>query len=198
MKIMEIIIIIIIIKLIINKQINFNLIRYIMSWQDYINGYLLNNTDPNTGKTATNVSQHAAIVGNTDGTLWAGTPNFSLQSYSFEVEKDDGTTTNVQFDEFKNLADAFANNGFTNLPGGIRINNEKYFSVNFDSERNVLYLKKSGGGAAVAKSNLGFVIATFSSSLKTRNYHGAEEPQNPGLVNKAVEDLQKFLVENNL
>jgi hypothetical protein len=169
-----------------------------MSWQDYVNNYLVNNTDQNSGKTAVNVVEHGAIIGNTDGTVWAATPGFTLEVYSATVEKEDGTSENVEINEFANLLDAFNNGGKTTKKGGIRIHKEKYFIVISDTEKNVMYLKKSGGGAAIAKSNLGFVIGTFSSKLKTKNYHGAEEPQNPGMVNRAVEELQTFLKENNL
>jgi hypothetical protein len=169
-----------------------------MSWQDYVTSFLVNNTDANSGKTATNLCEHGAIIGNTDGTVWASTPGFTLDKYSLDQEKEDGTKEKIEVDEFASLADAFNNQGNTSRKGGIRIHKEKYFSVSFDSDRNVLYLKKNGGGAAVAKSNLGFVIATFSSKLKSTNYNGAEEPQNPGLLNGAVEKLQTFLVDNSL
>ena len=56
-----------------------------MSWQDYVNNYLVNYTDSNSGKTASNVSEHGAIVGNTDGTVWASTPGFALEKYSTDV-----------------------------------------------------------------------------------------------------------------
>lgn len=169
-----------------------------MSWQDYVNNYLVNYVDANSGKTASNVCEHGAIIGNTDGTVWASTPGFTLQTYTTEVEKDDGTTANVEINEFTNLLDAFNNQGTTSKVGGIRIHKEKYFSVSFDGEKGVLYLKKNGGGACVAKSNLGFVIGTYSSKLKLKNLNGAEEPQNPGMTNRACEDLQKFLTDNSL
>ena len=104
----------------------------------------------------------------------------------------------INVNEFENLLDAFNNSGVSTKKGGIRINNEKYFIVSFDAERGVMYLKKSGGGAAVAKSNLAFVISTFSSKKKLRNFNNVEEPQNPGMTNRVVEELQKFLLENNL
>lgn len=169
-----------------------------MSWADYVTGYLVNFTDTMTGKAAYNISESAAIVGNQDGTVWASTQGFSLGTYKVEVDKDDGSTETVNVNEFENLLDAFNNSGITSKKGGIRINNEKYFSVSFDGERGVLYLKKSGGGAAVAKSNLAFVISTFSSKSKLRNFNNVDEPQNPGMTNRVVEELQKFLQENSL
>lgn len=169
-----------------------------MSWTDYVNGYLINNTDVNTGKTMTNVVEHAAIIGNTDGTVWASSPGFTLESYKVTLDGEDGTPFEANINEFANLLDAFSKNGITSLQGGIRINKEKYFSVSMDNDRNVLYLKKSGGGACVAKSNLAFVIATWNSKLKETNYNGAQVPQNPGDANKACESLQAFLIENSL
>jgi hypothetical protein len=169
-----------------------------MSWQDYVTGYLQNYTDPNNGKTASNVCEHGAIVGNQDGVVWASTPGFSFETYQVELEKDDGTTEKVEVNEFANLLDAFNNAGSTSKKGGIRIHKEKYFIVSYDSEKGVMYLKKNGGGAAVAKSAQGFVIGTWNGKLKTKNFTGVDEPQNPGATNRSVEDLQKFLVENNL
>jgi hypothetical protein len=169
-----------------------------MSWSDYVSGYLVNYTDQNNGKTASNVVEHGAIVGNTDGTVWASTSGFELSTYSTDIEQDDGTTKTVEVNEFANMLDAFNNKGATSKAGGVRIHKEKYYMVSFDSDREVMYLKKSGGGAAVAKSNLAFVIATFNTKLKSKGLSGAEEPQNPGLVNRAAEDLQTFLKTNNL
>jgi len=161
--------------------------------------YLINLTDSNTGKVATNVCEHGAIVGNTDGTVWASTSGFSLDKYAVEVEKESGDgTEKVNIDEFANLLDAFNNAGKTSKKGGLRIHKEKYYPVSYDADTQVMYLKKSGGGAAVGKSNLGFVIGTFNSKLKSKAFNGTSEPQNPGLVNKGVLDLQAFLKANNL
>ncbi len=170
-----------------------------MSWQDYIDNYLVNFHDANKNATASNVCESGAIVGNQDGTVWASTPGFKLGSEEVEIQKDDGSGTfKTTINEFSNLLDAFTNNGVVKAVGGIRINGEKYFIVSFDADRSILYLKKAGGGAAVAKSNLGFVIGTFSSSKKLKNFHGQDEPQNPGMTNRVVEELQAFLTANNL
>jgi hypothetical protein len=170
-----------------------------MSWNDYVYGYLINNTDANSGKTATNVAQHAAIIGNTDGTVWASSPGFTLETYDLKIENEDGSSKNAKVNEFANLLSAFnSQTGNTSNAGGIRIHKEKYFAVSKDNDRNVLYLKKSGGGAVVAKSNLAFVIATYSSQLKEKNYNGVETSQNPGDLNRAAESLQQFLLDNNL
>ena len=61
-----------------------------------------------------------------------------------------------------------------------------------------MYLKCNGGGATVAKSNLGFVVGTFDSKVKLTNFQGKEEQQNVALCNRAVEELQAFLLANSL
>ena len=169
-----------------------------MSWNDYINYYLLNLTDQNKGLSATNVCSTGAIFGNADGTIWASTPGFALKVEKVEVDKGDGTTETKEVNEFANLLSVFSSKGKTNPTGGIRINGVKYYLTNFDDEKNIVYLKSSGGGAAVAKSNLGFVVGTFDSSKKLTNFSGAQEPQNVGYCNRAVEELQAFLLANNL
>ena len=170
-----------------------------MSWQDYVNGYLVNWVDTNQdNKSYTNVCEHGALVGNSDGTVWAKTDKFNFGTIGVEVEKEDGTgTERIEVNEFENLRDAFENQGTTSKKGGLRINTEKYFMVSFDADRNVMYLKKNGGGACVAKSGLAYVIGTFNSSMKT-NIGGKDVPQNPGATNLVCEKLQEFLVSNSL
>jgi len=47
----------------------------------------------------------------------------------------------------------------------------------FDSDLGMMYLKKSGDGAAIARSNLGYVIRTFMSNKKQTNFDRVQEPQ---------------------
>jgi hypothetical protein len=169
-----------------------------MSWNDYINNYLVNNQDVSTQKVAYNILENAAIVGSGDGTIWASTPDFTFGTHNVEVEKDDGTSETVSVNEFENLVDAFNNKGVCSKKGGIRINKEKYYVASSDDDKNVLYLKKNGGGAAVAKSGLAFIIGIYASKNKLKNYNGIEEPQSPGMTNRVVENLQSFLLENSL
>lgn len=170
-----------------------------MSWIDYVTGYLVNYTDQSTAKTATNVCEHGAIIGNQDGAMWASTPGFTLETYTTEIEKEDGSgTEKVEINEFAHLLDAFNNGGRSSMKGGIRLHKEKYYVVSSDAEKGVLYLKRNGGGACVAKSGQGFVIGTWSSKCKFKNFNGVEEVQNPGVINRATEDLQKFLLDNSL
>jgi hypothetical protein len=163
-----------------------------MSWSDYVNCYLVNLTD--NDKEHKNVCEHGLIVG-MDGTVWASTAGFKFGTETVKVEKEDGSgTVDVQLNEFVNLKDALDNNGVCSKAGGLRLNGKKFFMVNFDKDKNVMYLKTSGGGAAVAKSNLGIVIGLWSGDKKM----GDGTPQNAGIANLAVEKLQEFLVTNNL
>ena len=169
-----------------------------MSWIDYVNAFLINYADPNTQKTYANACEHGAIIGNQDGAVWAASPGFGFGLVEVEVDKEDGSgTQKVKVNEFENLNDAFNNQGTTKKQGGLRINKEKYFMVNFDGEKNVMYLKKSGGGACVAKSGLGYVIGTFNTS-KNVTINGHPSAQSPGTCNLVCEKLQEFLVSNNL
>jgi hypothetical protein len=61
-----------------------------MSWQDYVDNFLINHTNPNTGKSAYTICQYGAIVGNQDGTIWASTPGFTFEKYSTEIDDDQG------------------------------------------------------------------------------------------------------------
>jgi len=168
-----------------------------MSWNNHLNGYLINYTNQNNGLTLNNLSENAAMIG-IDGNLWAATPGFSLSKYSAPVVNDDGTSSMAQLDELATLHDVFENHGATSRPGGIRINNEKYFIVAYDPERSVLYLRKQNGGACVAKSNTAYVIGTFSASLKMNDSSRGQIQQNPGAINLACESLQEFLLAMNL
>lgn len=170
-----------------------------MSWQDYVNAYLVSWVDVNNdNKTYINVCEHGALVGNGDGTVWAKTANFNFGIIKVDIDKEDGSgTESVTINEFENLKDAFDNQGTTKKKGGIRINTEKYFMVNFDSERSVMYLKKNGGGACIAKSGLAYVIGTFNTGIKS-TVNGKEINQNPGNCNLVCEKLQEFLTTNNL
>lgn len=168
-----------------------------MSWSDYVDNFLVNYTDTNNGTVYNNINEHGAIFGNTDGTIWASTPGFSLKVENVEQDNEDGSGTHtVQVNEFENLKSTFDNNGVAPKTG-VRINGEKYFVVNFDADRSLLYLKKNGGGASVARTGQAYVIGVFNSS-KQVTVNGTESPQNPGVTNLVVERLQTFLTENNL
>lgn len=169
-----------------------------MSWNDYINGYLVNYTDDNIGKTLNNVSENAAIIGNTDGTMWAATEGFTLANYSVAIEDDAGDTKTVQVNEFANLLDAFSNGGKTSKAGGVRLNKEKYLVIGFDPGKNIMFLKKKNGGACIAKSNIAFVIGTFHAAKQVTINGDFTEAQSFGTLNQSCEKLQAFLFDNAL
>lgn len=108
---------------------------------------------------------------------------------------EDGTTSKVDINQFSNLLETFKNFGVPPMPVGIRINGEKFLTVNFDSSKQMLYLKKTSGGAAVGKTKTGFVIRVFSSNRK--GYNGQDETHEP-FTSKSLEDIQKYLIEKNL
>lgn len=89
---------------------------------------------------------------------------------------------------------ALKNNGVPTDPNvGIRINNQKYYSVRFDPENHSWYLKKDNGGACIAISNLALILGTFS--LKLNQANGVA--QSPGVTNKACEYIASQLRESN-
>ena len=70
-----------------------------------------------------------------------------------------------------NIVDAFNNNGDCKKVGGIRLSKEKFYMVNFDSDKKVM--------------------------SKKMKFDGKEENQNPGMCNKVVEELQEYLISLN-
>lgn len=96
---------------------------------------------------------------------------------------------------------ALQNKGDCKLKGGVRVGGEKYFMVNFDEEKNIMYLKKSGGGAAAALSNTGVVFASYDISktcTTTKDGETTSTNQNGPNVNLGVQNLQDFLLNNSL
>jgi hypothetical protein len=67
-----------------------------------------------------------------------------LPSYNFELEdeNDPDKKHNVVVDERANLLEALANNGVAKNKAGIRLYNQKYYTVRTDPESGTLYLKK--------------------------------------------------------
>ena len=168
-----------------------------MSWNDYVQGYLVRYANQPTGERLSNVCENGALVG-TDGTVWAATPGFALEKYSTSVENGDGTSATIRIDEFSQLSQAFTSAGMASRLGGIRIHREKYYTISYDSEKHIMYLRKENGGACIAKTNICYVIATFSRARTMNKSNGEQCPQNPGATNRSVEELQNYLISNNL
>ena len=64
---------------------------------------------------------------------------------------------------------ALNNGGQAGHPAGVRINNQKYYTVNFDTDAGTWYLKKEKGGACCTKTKTAVVIGTFSSTIQMEN-----------------------------
>mmetsp|Transcript_61221 Transcript_61221/g.70149 ORF Transcript_61221/g.70149 Transcript_61221/m.70149 type:complete len:167 (+) Transcript_61221:110-610(+) len=163
-----------------------------MSWQPYVDTQLMQKHGK-TGST-TNVSEHAAIYGH-NGTLWAASPGFSLATREVEVATEEGGSEQITMNEFENMANTFQNNGVCSKKGGLRINGVKCFLVRYDPMMKVAYLKKSQGGAAIAKTNRTFIVATFNQEKEATLPDGKKVPQNPGLTNTCVENLAIALTD---
>lgn len=67
-----------------------------------------------------------------------------MPRYEFELEdeKDPTKKHKVLVDERVNLLEALENNGVAKNKAGIRIYNQKYYTVHWDANTNTLYLKK--------------------------------------------------------
>lgn len=170
-----------------------------MSYSQLVDAYLINSTDQETGETMQHVCEHGALIGQ-DGTPWAASPGFSLDTYDAVVDQGDGTSSSVRIDEFAALVEAYRNQGATTRPGGIRLHREKYFPISYISTENggLLCLRKRNGGACVAKSNKAYIIGIFSSGRKIRDMGGREVPQNPGATSLACKSLMDLLVSSEL
>lgn len=166
-----------------------------MSYSQFVDAYLINTTDQETGETMQHVCEHGALIGE-DGTPWAASPGFSLDTYDAVVDQGDGTSSSARIDEFAALLEAYKNRGATTRPGGIRLHREKYFPISYIDTENggLLCLRKRNGGACVAKSNKAYVIGIFSSGLKIRDMNGREVPQHPGATSLACKSLLDLLV----
>ena len=162
-----------------------------MSWNDYITSKLLNVQDSN-GHILVNAVEEAAIIGNTDGAIWASTQGFTIGTVTVEVEG----KGKIQMNEFINIADAFAHNGDCTKDGGIRLNGVKYFMINFDNDKKTMYLKRQGGGAVIALTNMSYVIGTFNTE-KMMTKDNVQENQNNGYCAKVVEELAALLISMN-
>ncbi len=166
-----------------------------MSWDPYVNDFLLNFTDYNIGTVTIKANDGAAIL-DFEGNVYAIGGNIELRNSSIDQEQEDGSKKKIQVNEFKNLVAAFESKG-TKIPeGGIRINGQKYMQVGGSEEFKSFYLKKSEGGACVAKTETVFIIATWDGKKNFTDANGKTANQNPALCNKAVEALQKYLVES--
>lgn len=160
-----------------------------MSWQSYIDQLL--NKDTHTGP-ITNCVEHAAIISLADGSLWANTPNFGLYGYPFDVPTEDGAgTQTVNINEIDLFLHMIHNDGASNSPAGIRLNNEKYYKVSSDPALGTIYLKKNGGGACLVKNIQCAVFASWNGGQSTGGAHMGS--QYAGLCNEQCEKISEYL-----
>jgi len=150
-----------------------------MSWNDYV-AYLRQN----------NVCEKAAIISADDASIWA-TDNFTLSTYSFEMEDDNEKKTSYTVNESALVLAAMKEGKLDPkvTPYGLRMAGVKWQIVMFDKDSNIMYLKKEKGGGCLVKTAKTIIFGSFDS---TQQILGKKE-QNPGDCNKAVESLAKML-----
>ena len=138
----------------------------------------------------TNVCQHAAIYG-IDGSPWVTSSDWpGLHSYVHPLEQDDGSTVNVDVNEFVNCMKVTDGNRMPNA-AGVRMGNTKFVFVRHDPEEKVVSLTKVNGGACVVKTKNAIVIGMWDKNIVMSN----NQPQTMGLCNEAVELVAKSLKE---
>lgn len=174
------------------------------SWGQFIDGYLINNVRGET--TITGACESAALVGG-DGTVWAATQGFSLNaSATITVSKDDGSSEQVNINEFDHIKDAITHKGDTQKmkKGGVHFNGSKQVVTDgfLGEGYYTQYFKNPNGGAAVTQTGAGnYIIATWNSGKDasvTKDGHTKKVKQSVGFCNNAVDDLSKVLVQSGL
>jgi hypothetical protein len=94
--------------------------------------------------TAGGVAETAYIVAKNGAICATNLPIQAFPAYNFELEdeSDPNLKKNVVVSEGEILLEAVANKGRPKHPAGIRLYNQKYYTVRFDEENNTVYLKK--------------------------------------------------------
>jgi profilin len=165
-----------------------------MSWATYIDQLKTKNAH---GVETSNCVEKAAIISLSDASIWANTPDFGLYGYNVDVPTEDGAgLQSVAINEIDLFLHIVNNDGASNSPAGIRIANEKYFKVSSDAANGLIYLKKNGGGACIAKCATCVVFASWNGALQTTGAHPTS--QNPGLCNEQVEKTAEYLKTNGV
>mgnify|MGYP000311197994 FL=1 len=174
------------------------------SWGKFIEGYLINNVHGDT--TIVGAVDAAALIG-ADGTVWAATSGFALQtSTQIEVAKEDGTFEKTSIDERDHLLDALKFKGDTTKmkKGGVHFLGVKWIVLDgFSGEGYYTqYFKNQTGGAAVTVTGAGnLIIATWNSAKPAtviKDGVTKQTKQSVGFCNNAVDDLSKVLVQSGL
>ena len=94
--------------------------------------------------TAGGVAETAYLVAKNGAILGTNLPIQQFPSYEFDQEDEENPdkTTKIVVDEGKNFIDAMEHKGRTSHPAGLRLYNQKYYTVRYDEEDHLLYLKK--------------------------------------------------------
>lgn len=88
------------------------------------------------------VAETAYLVAKNGAILATNLPIQQFPAYNFEIEdeKDPNVKHTIVVEEGKNFIEAMQNRGVAKHPAGIRLYNQKYYTVNCDDDH--LYLKK--------------------------------------------------------
>lgn len=94
--------------------------------------------------TSGGVAETAYIVAKNGAILATNLPIQAFPAYEYELEdeNDPNKKNKIVVDEGNNFIDAMQHNGRTSHPAGLRLYNQKYYTVNYDAEDQHLYLKK--------------------------------------------------------
>lgn len=94
--------------------------------------------------TAGNVAETAYILSKEGAICGTNLPIEAMPAYNFELEdeNDPNVKHQVVVDEKNNLLEALQNHGVCKHKAGIRLYNQKYYTVHYDGENQTLYLKK--------------------------------------------------------
>lgn len=167
-----------------------------MSWQEFVDGYLLNyfptNDEPDESQAINNACVGAAIIDGSTKQICAIGGNLKLLNGKVDQTQEDGSTKQIDLNEINNLI--AVQSDYSKTPnGGVRINGVKHTVVGHNANFKSVYLKRQGGGATIAKSETLYLLATWDAAAKCELSTGEKVLQTPQLCNKCVEDLQKYL-----
>ena len=141
-----------------------------MSWEKFIEDKIINYVTEE-GHNYERACSNGAIFG-LDGSKWATSEKFPVSA-----------------DEVKAITKFFNDHQAISL----MIAGKKYQVTCNNQDSNSVYLKVTGGGACVAKTNKAIVIGTYDTNQKTK-IDKVEKTQNVGYCNSAVENLQQYLI----
>ena len=172
-----------------------------MSWQEYVDGYIINyyptSEDADVSTACSNACTGGAIIDLSTKQICAVAGDVKLLNGKVDQAQEDGSTKKIDLNEIQNLI-AIQQNPSVIPTGGVRINGVKHTVVGTNSNFNSVYLKRSGGGATVAKTETLLVLGTWNATSKATKSDGEQVLQTPQLCSKAVEEIQSFLTESGL